>query len=375
MSTSVADSTAWYQVEGVENIDSPALLLYEERVRSNLDQMIRQAGGVDRLRPHIKTHKLPQIIQWHLDRGITRFKAATIAEAEMCAAVGAPDVLLAYQPVGPRGRRLARLVKAFPKTRFSAVVDDRDVVHSLSQALKAEGVEIEVLLDIDCGQHRTGIACGQAAFELYRLLGSVPGMRPGGLHVYDGHLHDTDPVIRAQRCEEAFAPVAKFRDQLRSAGMVVPRVVAGGTPTFPMHARRPDVECSPGTCVFWDHGYATKLPDLDYLPAAVLLTRVVSKPLPNRLCLDLGHKAVASEMPHPRVSLLNLPNVEFVGHNEEHLVIETPRAGEFPVGSVFYGVPWHVCPTVALHSEAVLIRNHQEVARWKVVGRDRRVGV
>src|SRR5207302_169959 len=83
---------------------------------------------------------------------------------------------------------------------------------------------------------------------------------------------------------------------------------AGGTPTFPIHARRADLECSPGTCVFWDASSASKLPDLSFLPAALVLTRVISKPAPDRLCLDLGHKALASEMPHPRVQFLNLPD-------------------------------------------------------------------
>ena len=368
-----SDSRSWYLIEQPDEVDSPALLIYEDRVRENLRRMISQAGGIHRLRPHIKTHKLPQIVRWHLELGITRFKAATIAEAEMCASAGAADVLLAYQPVGPRAGRLARLAAAFPNTRFSAVVDDPGVARALSDACVKHGITLEVLIDLDCGQHRTGIAPGPAAADLYRLLASLPGIRPGGLHAYDGHLHDRDPVVRARRCEEAFGPVAALRSALEASGLSVARVVAGGTPTFPIHAQRKDVECSPGTCVFWDHGYASNLPDLDYLPAAVLLTRVVSKPLPQRLCLDLGHKAVASEMPHPRVFLLNLPDAQFVGHNEEHLLVETPRAAEFPVGTVIYGVPWHVCPTVALHSEVVVIRGGREVDRWRVTGRDRRL--
>jgi D-serine deaminase-like pyridoxal phosphate-dependent protein len=151
----------------------------------------------------------------------------------------------------------------------------------------------------------------------------------------------------------------------------VPRVVTSGTPTFPMHARRDGVECSPGTCVFWDAGYARKLPDLDFLPAAVLLTRVVSKPTANRLCLDLGHKAVASEMPHPRVIFFDLNDCTPVVHSEEHLVLETPEAERYTVGDVLYGIPWHICPTVALHSEVVVVRNARAEERWKVAARDR----
>ena len=105
------------------------------------------------------------------------------------------------------------------------------------------------------------------------------------------------------------------------AGLPVPSVVAGGTPTFPIHARRPDVECSPGTSVFWDWSYSTILPDLDFLPAVLLLTRIVSKPGENRLCLDLGHKAVASENPPPRVIAHGA-----AGHDGRRPQRGTPRA-------------------------------------------------
>jgi D-serine deaminase-like pyridoxal phosphate-dependent protein len=129
--------------------------------------------------------------------------------------------------------------------------------------------------------------------------------------------------------------------------------------------------CSPGTTVFWDAGYGTTLPDLPFVPAIVLLTRVISRPSPGRLCLDLGHKAVASENPHPRVVLFGLEDATAVGHSEEHLVLETPRAADFPVGTPIYGVPWHVCPTVALHDEAVVVRRGRAAERWPVVARAR----
>jgi D-serine deaminase-like pyridoxal phosphate-dependent protein len=241
-------------------------------------------------------------------------------------------------------------------------------------AVKA-GVEIELLLDVDCGMHRSGISPGSKAVELYALIAASPALKPGGLHVYDGHIHEHDVELRAKECEAAFAPISALREQLVHAGLPAANVVAGGTPTFPFHARRKDVECSPGTCVFWDYGYTTKLPDLNFLPAALLLTRVVSKPASNRLCLDLGHKALASENPHPRVHLLEFPEAKAVAHSEEHLVIETERAAEFSLGACLYGIPWHICPTVALHSEAVVIQNGKAEKRWKISARDRKLTI
>jgi D-serine deaminase-like pyridoxal phosphate-dependent protein len=142
-----------------------------------------------------------------------------------------------------------------------------------------------------------------------------------------------------------------------------------------MHAQSAGVECSPGTCVLWDFGYNDKLRDLPFRVASLVLTRVISKPGGNRLCLDLGHKSIASENPHPRVRLLGLEEATFITHSEEHLVIETPRAGEFEVGSELYGIPRHICPTVALYSEAVVVQNGRTESRWKITARERRLTI
>lgn len=234
---------------------------------------------------------------------------------------------------------------------------------------------LEVLVDVDIGQHRTGITPGAEAVEFYKLIATLPGLKPGGIHAYDGHITEPDPARRAALCEAAFTPVVELRGQLEQAGLAVPRVVAGGTPTFPFHAKRGNVECSPGTCVFWDAGYASKFPDLDFQTAAVVLTRVVSKPGRQRLCLDLGHKAIAAEMPHPRVVFLNLADAHALTHSEEHLVIETKHSADFKVGDCLYGLPWHICPTVALHSEAVLVQDGRRAGVWKVTARERRLTI
>jgi D-serine deaminase-like pyridoxal phosphate-dependent protein len=367
--------TPWYTVTNVESIPSPALLVYPDRVEENIRRMVAIAGGVERLRPHMKTNKLPEVVTMHLAQGITKFKCATIAEAEMIAGCGGPDVLLAYQPVGPNVDRLIALVHRFPKTSFSAIADDEAAIRRMSEAAARSGVTLNLFLDLDVGMHRTGIAPGPDAAHLYRLLATLPGLHPAGLHAYDGHLHIPDLDERTQACHEAFAPAQQLRQDLVTDGLDVPSVVAGGTPTFPIHARRTDVDCSPGTTVFWDWGYSTKLPDMDFLPAVLLLTRVISKPATGTLCLDLGHKAVASENPQPRVLLLDLPEVTAVGHSEEHLVLETARAGEFPVGAPLYGMPWHICPTVALHNDAYVVNNGRADDRWSIVARARTITI
>jgi D-serine deaminase-like pyridoxal phosphate-dependent protein len=102
---------------------------------------------------------------------------------------------------------------------------------------------------------------------------------------------------------------------------------------------------------------------------------VISRPTQTRLCLDLGHKAVASEMPPPRAIFPALPDAKAVGHNEEHLVIETARAAEFPVGTALYALPWHICPTVALHDRVQVVRGGRVVEEWPVAARARRISI
>ncbi|MEO7299276.1 MAG: D-TA family PLP-dependent enzyme [Verrucomicrobiota bacterium] len=368
---SSASNKHWFAVNNVEEIDSPALLIYPERVEENVRRMIALAGGPHRLRPHVKTHKLPELIRLQMNLGITKFKCATIAEAEMVANCGAPDIFLAYQVVGPKLHRFIQLARKFPQINFSVLIDDEQALRALSHAATEAQLKIGVFLDLDCGMHRCGIPADESAMKLYRLISQLPGLKTAGLHAYDGHIADSDLNVRTQKCEAAFAPVAALREKLLQAGLSVPRIVAGGTPTFPIHARRAEVECSPGTCVLWDEGYGSRCRDLDFLHAALVLTRVISKPGGNRLCLDLGHKAIASENPHPRVIFLNLPDAKAVMHSEEHLVIETEQAEKFSVGNCFYGVPWHICPTVALYSEAVVVQNGEAKSRWKITARDR----
>ena len=357
-------------------IPSPSLVIFLERVERNLQRMLEIAGGPARLRPHVKTHKLAPLIERQVALGITKFKAATIAEAEMCAAAGAKDVLLAYPPAGPTASRLCELVARFANTRFGIVADSAVAIRGLSVAARAAEVELNVFLDLDVGMGRTGVMPGPPAFELYRLLATTPALRPAGLHAYDGHIHMADAGERRTQSESAFAPVLALRRELESAGLAVPALIAGGTPTFPFHAAHSDRECSPGTTVLWDTGYAEKFADLPFEIAAVVLARVVSKPAANRVCLDLGHKAVAAENPlAARVRILELPDAVPVMHSEEHLVIETAAAKKTVIGATLHALPRHICPTVALYSEALIVKEDGSTERWPVSARGRRLTV
>src|SRR5581483_6723701 len=294
-----------------------------------------------RMRPHVKTHKTREIVRMELAAGVVKHKCATLAEAEMIASCGAPDVFLAYNVVGPNRDRLVKLIRAYPDTRFSVQADHPAAVRALSETMQKAGVEVDVLVDLDVGMHRTGIAPGDEAVALYELIASLPGLRPGGLHSYDGHNHQESLEEREKVVRQLLEPVLELRRKLEAKGLPVPRLIGGGTPTFPVWA---NLECSPGTCLLHDNGYGSKFTDMAFTPAALLLTRVISKPTPTRLTLDLGYKAVASDPPAgKRCILLNVPDYQPVLQNEEHFVIETPMADRFAPGAEVFAMPTHVC--------------------------------
>jgi len=367
--------SAWYEITNAHEVPSPSLLVYPDRIAANIDLMVELAGDADKLRPHVKTHKLAEVIQMQLERGVKKFKCATLSEMEMVAGAGAGDVLLAYQPVGPNIKRLRTLADKFSETRLAAVADDGSVVAALSEAFEGAAKPLDLYLDLDCGMHRTGISPGPDAQAVYQAFVDSPNVQAAGLHVYDGHIHDHPIEERRARCEAAFAPILEFRRELEADGLPVPDMVVSGTPTFAIHAQFKYRDCSPGTTVLWDFGYGDNYEDLKFQWAALLLTRVISKPGPNRLCLDLGHKAVAADKPQPRVQLLGLPDINPLVHSEEHLMVATDMAADFAVGDCLYAVPVHICPTVALHDEVVVVRNGSAGERWKVEARRRRLTV
>jgi D-serine deaminase-like pyridoxal phosphate-dependent protein len=269
-------------------------------------------------------------------------------------------------------------VEKYPHVKFSVTGDHPGPVSILAETMKSAGQSVEVLLDVDCGQHRTGLPIGSAARELYRQIARTKGLVPGGLHLYDGHNHQKDLTERRAAVQAIWDPTAEFRDALVAEGLPVPRIVAGGTASFPIFAeiQDPALELSPGTIVFHDWGYSDMFPDLKFTPAAMLLTRVISRPTKERVTLDLGYKAVASDPPAGnRLIFPDLPDAKAVLQNEEHLVIETSQAERYQPGDELLAIPRHICPTSALHKQVYVVSGGKLVGTWAVASRDRMLTV
>ena len=360
----------WFLINNIAEYDTPALVLYPERIRKNIALAIEIIGDVNRLRPHVKTNKIAEVCSMMREAGITKFKCATIAEAEMLGMITAPDVLLAYQPVGPKMLRLIQLIKTYPQTTFSCLADNENIAKQLSVICEENSIVLPVFIDINVGMNRTGIQPGKV-LSLAERIKTFPGLHLAGFHVYDGHIHDSDVAQRKQKSDAAFAETETIKQQVSALYNYPLQIIAGGTPTFPVHAKRTNVECSPGTFVFSDWGYKHSLPDEPFVYAALVVSRVVSILDNETICVDLGHKSVAAENPLPRVHFLNAPDAVPYSQSEEHLVLKVPLENKYQVGDVLYGVPVHICPTVALYDNAYVVENNSIRDCWKVIARNR----
>ncbi|MCM4166863.1 D-threonine aldolase [Arenibacter antarcticus] len=365
----------WYTITDTKDIITPSLVVYPDRIEKNIRTMIKMAGGVQRLRPHIKTHKMAQIVHLQIKHGIEKFKCATLAEAELLGKCGAKDILMAMQPVAANIERFFTLVQTFPDSNFSTLTDNLETAGEIAKIAAEKFQKASLWLDINNGMDRTGICPDKTAQELYKYIHHHPNLIASGLHVYDGHIRIQDPAERKKACDRDFASVLLLKDDLENAGIPVPTIVAGGSPTFPFHAIRQGVETSPGTTLLWDAGYGDSFKDLEFLHAAVLLTRVISKPNTGKVCFDLGHKWLASEMNFPRVQFLGVENWEQIGQSEEHFIVQYPQESELKVGHLAYAIPKHICPTVAKYDWVLTAVDGIITDSWKVAARDKKITI
>ena len=349
---------------------TPCLLVWPERIDANIAHMIERAGSPARLRPHCKTHKMDQVVRRLVAAGIDHHKAATVVEIELLCQSGAADVVLAGNPVGPTLSQLQRVMKTHPQIQFAVTADAEGPIRQLSEECDQTGTSAGIVLDLDVGQHRTGVDPDSGdALALYALIHELPHIHPAGLHIYDGHQHQSDIGERTTAVRQSWRPVYSLIERLNSSNLPVPEILCGGTPTFPVYAEFDDsrIRLSPGTCTLHDVGYGGNYSDLVFDVAAAIATRVVSSSVPGQLTLDAGTKSIASDPPlERRVYLPDLPDAQTLLHNEEHLTVRSDHAGRFEPGDLLLAFPGHICPTVALHEFAQVIEGEAITAQWPV---------
>lgn len=350
---------------------TPNLLLYPDLVRQNIKLTLKYCKP-DNLRPHIKTIKNKELVQMLLEEGVSKFKCATLKEAALLGEAGVPDVLLAYPLVKCNVLAYLEILERLPKTNFQVIVDSMGAAELLDQSARDRNRIVKVFIDINIGMNRTGVALDEL-YDFGMQLADLKGLCIVGLHAYDGHLQDRELDDRCQKARPVLGRVLELYKQLEEALHVKLKLVLGGSNTFPIYREYPFVECSPGTFMLWDWGYHSTLKEQDYYRcAAVLATRVISKPTDSTLCFDLGYKAIAAENAmDKRLHFLEKEHWTAVSQSEEHLIVEVPKREweAVAVGDLFFVIPYHICPTVAKYPAYRVVQGGEIVDSWSIIQR------
>jgi D-serine deaminase-like pyridoxal phosphate-dependent protein len=337
-----------------EELQTPTLLIHLDRVRYNLATMSQLLGGrMERWRPHVKTCKVPEVLTLLLQAGVSRFKCATTREAEVLVAVAGAtagatiDVLFAMAQHGSNLDRVCALAAAHPRHRFAVLTEDRD------HAALLRKYSLSCFVDLDPGYHRTGIPLPE--FERIAAVVAAAGPSLAGLHCYDGHLHDGTMADRTQKAQAIYAEFVALATRLSVRG----ELCTSGTPTFPAALSFAGFQgfhhtVSPGTVVYWD-ARSDRLGIPGFLCAVEVQARVISRPTNDRFTLDAGSKALDAAAGNPCAEPRGDWHATALTPSEEHLPMRTAGGPAPPLGTLMRLVPRHVCPTVNLADDAVLL--------------------
>lgn len=370
---------AWdprYGVAALDDVLTPALLLYPEIVASNIERTLDLLGGdANRWRVHIKTAKLKYTLRMLIERGVRNFKCATTLELLVACQSRAQDVLFAHPAVGANARRVREIAEQFPQVRISVLAENEEQVGQWS------GSRIGVFLDVNPGMDRTGIEQNQSGkvLELARAIGGA-GLEFRGLHYYDGHYAGLEPSERNAAAHAGYERLLKVVGEIERSGISVPEVITAGTPTFPCSLSFSGFRTgnflhrvSPGTVVYCDATTMTQLPiEYGYQPAVLVLTRVVSHPRAGIFTCDAGHKSVSADAGVPTCVVVGHPELTPLSPSEEHLPMGVQGGATGPqVGEALYLLPRHVCPTVNNFDCALLVQNDEVKSVERVSARGR----
>ncbi len=360
----------WYELLDRDRISTPGILVSEKKIKSNIKSMIEIAGDPIRLWPHIKTHKMSKIIELQIKNGIEKFKCATIGELDMLTKFNIKEILLANQLSIEKTEKFIKIQKKYPKIRMSTLIDNNTSLNYFSDLAKKHKTKINLLIDINNGMNRTGIKISEKVFRLFDKVYKNAYLNVIGIHIYDGHIRNLSEKERKTNSDKAFRPILSFQKKIESKYKISLIILAGGSPTFVAHSKRKGVFLTPGTTLLWDAGYSKIWPNSPFKIAAVIVSRIISKPNKDLLCLDLGHKSVASEMPLPRVIIKGLENSKHISHSEEHLVIKSKDSNKYKVGDLLFSVPYHICPTIIKYNKVQVIKKYKIKKLWNVEARD-----
>ncbi len=349
----------------VREIETPALMIDLDVMEENLALMAtRLQGSGARLRAHAKTHKSPWIARKQMELGAVGVCCQKVSEAEVMIAGGVENVLVSSEvTAASKLRRLAALTR---HAELMVVVDHPRGVEMLSEAMAAAGATIDVLVDVDVGQGRCGVAPGAAAVELARLVDRTRGLALRGIQAYQGAAQHVDGFIeRREAYGEAIALMRETITAFDAAGLPAEVRSGGGTGSWRWDAESGALnELQAGSYLFMDSHYCgiggegSETYD-DFRPSLFVLTTVVSAPAPGRVIMDAGHKALASDS--GLAPCLELEGTTHARASDEHGVLELSASSRRPeIGETLLFQPSHCDPTINLYDVYHGIRGGME---------------
>jgi D-serine deaminase-like pyridoxal phosphate-dependent protein len=347
-------------------VPTPALIVDVAALDRNIARMAAFfADGPCRLRPHFKAHKTPEIARRQLAAGsCVGITCATVSEAEVAAEL-CDDLLIANEIVSAdKCTRVAALART---VAITVAIDSVDGLAALASAAKAAGVTIGVLVDVDVGQGRCGVAPGDEGAVLARRAAATDGLTLRGVMGYEGHLQPLrDRTERVSRTREAMRALVATARQIRAAGTPCEVVSSGGTGTYDISGRVDGVtEIQAGSYALMDTDYISV--GVPFEPAFTVLGTIVSRPTPQRCVADCGHKAMTKDHGHPSVKGVDGATVTAL--NDEHATIALPASCPLAIGDRVQLIPSHTDPTVNLHDVFYAVEGDRVVDVWPIAAR------
>ncbi len=361
----------------LEELDTPALLIDLDRMERNIQTWQAEISSQNvKLRPHVKTHKVPDIAKLQLEAGANGITVAKVAEAEVFAAQGIKDIFIAYPIIGAaKWKRVAELAR---DCQIIVGVDSEIGARGLNDAAREAGLILKIRIEIDGGLNRSGVVSTDA-LKLCQIVQSLPNLELDGIFgfrsIFFAAASGRTPQEIGLEEGEFFVSLA---NQLRSSGVPIRTVSIGSTPTAKYAARVPGVtEVRPGTYIFGDYMMA-ELGAVDYENVALsILCTVISHSRLGQVTIDGGSKTFCGDsIP----SKLNLKGYAKAVHHdailesmsEEHGVVKLGDGVKLEVGDRLAFYPIHVCTTVNLSDELIGMRNGQVETVWQVLARGKR---
>ncbi len=352
----------------ISKIDTPALLVDLGLLKQNIDTMAKAFAKTKiNIRPHIKTHKCPQIAMLQIEAGAIGITCAKVSEAEVFAKAGINNILIANQITGLT--KIDRLTDLARSCELMVAVDNFQNVEELNAACEEKNIKLNILVEVNIGMDRCGVEPGIETLKLSQKVDDQPYLDFVGFQAYEGHLVlIKDPDERKQKVECDFIPLRETIDLVESNGLKVDIVSGGGTGTYDLaEMHTPLTEVQVGSYVFMDITYR---PIKKEFPSALkILSTVVSRPTPERLVTDTGLKSMSSEFGWPELIGVDQAKMHYL--SEEHAVInlENPDIVSLKGGDLVQFTPSHVCTTVNLNNKFHMIENGFLVDVWEIAAR------